>query len=129
MNVANMLGIIASIPDPMILESLLPNLHVRTKFLPSPKRKAAFDELNRLLQACQRRNQNMDVVGHDGEFMQEIGGRPIVIERVDQKFRPRLGLEKSATFPCGRGDHVGLGIVRRMFSLRLHSCSWQSLSG
>src|SRR5271169_426109 len=43
-----------------------------------------------------------------------------MIKRVDQEPRPRLGLKKRATFPCGRGDHIGLGIVRRMFSLRLH---------
>jgi len=99
MNVANMLGIIASIPDPMILESLLPDLHIRAELLPGAKGEAPFDELNRLLQACNRRDEDMDVVGHDDKFMQKISVTSVAIESLDEEFFPSIGIEKRTTPP------------------------------
>jgi hypothetical protein len=124
-----MLGVIASIPDAMILEPLLPHFHVRAEFLLRPKGKPAFDELNRLLQARHRRQKDMDMVRHNDEFMQKISHSPVVIESVDKKPCPSVIVEKRATFPRGRGSHVRLSIVGGVFSLRLHWCFRQSLSG
>src|ERR1700730_14099151 len=120
MNVANMLRIVASISDAMILESLLPDLHIRAKFLLRAKGKATLDELNRLLQACQRSHQDMDVVGHNGEFVQKIGGASVVIESVNQKLCPRISLKKRTTSPSFGRDHIGLAGIGRVFSLWSH---------
>src|SRR5713101_7498791 len=120
MDVTNMLGIVASIPDAMIMESLLPNLHVRAKFLLGSEGEAALDELNGLLQACQRSHEYMDVVGHDGEVMQKIGGTSVVIEGVNEKLCPPVVVEKRATSPGFRRDHVGLAGIGRVFSLWSH---------
>jgi hypothetical protein len=88
------LRIIASIPDAMILKSLLPNFHCRAQFFLCSIREATLDELNRIFEARQWRHENMDVVGHDGEFMQKISAISIVIKRVEEKLRPSLVVEK-----------------------------------
>src|ERR1700693_4605434 len=82
LDVANVLRVIAGIPETMILESLLPDLHVRVEFLLRPEGEAPFDELDCPLQACQRRDEDMDMVGHDDEFMEKIGGASVVLMRV-----------------------------------------------
>src|SRR5882762_6283601 len=117
MNVSNVLRIIATIPDAMIMKSLLPDLHVRAKLLLRAKGNATFDELDCFLQACQGRHKNMDMVGHDSEFMQKIGGTSVVIQSVDEKSRPSIGVEKRTTSPGFRRDHVGLPGISRVLSI------------
>ena len=95
-------GIVVCVTDAMVLKSLLPNLHVRAQFFLCSIRKTALDELNSPFEARPRSNERVKMVRHDNEFVQEIGGWPIVIERVDQKFRPRLSLKERAPCPGGR---------------------------
>ena len=56
------------------------------------------------------------MVGHDHEFVEQIGGTTIVIKSLDQQFRPGLSREQISSTPSRRSDHVGLAIVRRMLS-------------
>ena len=117
LNVANVLRIVVSVPNSMILESLLPDLHMRTKFLLGLEGEAAFDELNCFLQACQWRDEEIDVVGHDDEFMQKVSGASVVVEGVDKKSCPSIGVEMRTTSPSLRRDHISLACVGRMLPL------------
>src|SRR5215467_3301823 len=62
----------------------------------------------------------MNVIGHDDELVQQIDLAAIVIEGINQEFRPTMILEESSTAPGLGRDHVGLTGVARMFSLRPH---------
>jgi len=62
--------IILRVTNPMIRETRLPHRRLRLQ----AKRKSSLDELNSLLQGnlgC-RRDQRVEVVGHDHEVMQKI---------------------------------------------------------
>src|ERR1035441_1820011 len=99
-DIGNVNGIIIRIPDTMILKSLLPDFHIRAKFLLRSEGESAFDELNCFLQAGLWGDEHVKVVRHDHKFMKKIGRFPIVIERVDEKPGPALVAEQFATLPC-----------------------------
>jgi len=63
---------------------------MRTQFLLRSVRKSAFYELHSLFKACQRRNDQVQMIGHDYEFMKKISRPAIVINRIDQQIRPAL---------------------------------------
>ena len=102
----------------MILKPLLPDLHVGAEFLLRSIRKPALNELHRLFEVRLGRYQNMNVIGHNDKFVKQIRLATIVIESIDEQFRPSLRLEQRATPPCLSRDHVGLTGVSRVFSLR-----------
>src|ERR1700694_5917296 len=116
-DITNVRHIIAGVTNAVIMKPLLPDFHIRAKVLLRTKRKATFDELNGFLQARQRSDEDMDMVGHNGELVQKIGGTSVVIQSVDEKSRPSIGVEKRATSPGFRRDHVGLPGISRVLSL------------
>src|SRR5579864_3349141 len=117
-NVNRMNSIIARVADAMIRKPLLPNLHVRAQLLLRSVRKCTLNELHRLLQASQRRDDRMQMVRHDHELMQQIGGAAVMIDGVDQEIGPSLISKKVASLPRAGRDHVGLLRVGRMLPCR-----------
>jgi len=94
-----MLRVILKIPNPMIRETRLPDL-------PAPfeaERETSLDELHGSLQRnlLRGRDQQMNVIGHDDEFMEEIFSFvAIVSKRVEQKICCRHAPEDWLTL-CG----------------------------
>ena len=72
MNVMEVLVIVLGIPNPVVCKSATPNLHIRSKFLLGVKRKPILDELNCPLDRNRRSDQQVKMVGHQNEFVQEI---------------------------------------------------------
>ena len=56
------------------------------------------------------------MIGHYDEFMEKICSTTIVVKGVDEEFRPGLALKKRASAPSGRGNHVCVARVGRVFS-------------
>src|SRR5260370_13040192 len=98
-DVRNVHGIVVCVTDAMILKSFLPDLHVRAQFSLCPIRESAFDKLNRLFETRLRSDECVKMVRHDDEFMQKVGCASVVIQRVNQKFRPSFGVKESPAFP------------------------------
>src|SRR5579862_2543186 len=99
LDVKLMNSIVARVSDAVIRKSLLPDFQIRTDFLLCSIRESAFDELNRFFQARNRGKKNVNMVGHDDEFVEQISRTPIVKESMDQKSRPHLSREQSASAP------------------------------
>ena len=104
----------------MIRESLLPNLHVRSQFFLRLIREPAFDELNGFLKAREGRQDYMNVVGHDDEFVQEIRRATVMVESIDEQTSPRLSAKERTPTPRGGGNHVRMARVRGVLSGRSH---------
>jgi hypothetical protein len=68
----------------MIRESLLPNLHIGTELFLGSIGEPAFNELDGFLQARVGSKKNVNVIGHDHEFVQKISGSAIVVEGIDE---------------------------------------------
>lgn len=92
---------ILAVSDSMIRETRLPYRKLRFQ----AKRKSPLDELNGPLQrylGC-RRDQRVNVVGHDHEVMQKIFPLAAVMEEnIDEQIRSCVALEESSTL-CGDG--------------------------
>jgi hypothetical protein len=123
MNVTKMLGVISSVSDSVIMKSLLPDLHIGSEFGFRPKRKSALDILDRLFELAERRDQNMDVIGHQDECMEEVGGAAIVVESVDEQLCPAFVIKKRLPVPGLGRNHAGLAVVSGRFSLGNHSAT------
>src|SRR5579864_1652625 len=110
--------IVAHISNAMIRKSLLPYFEIRAQLLLRAIRKSAFDELHGLLQASQRRDDRMQMIRHDHELVQPIGGAAVMIDGVDQEIGPSLIAKKVAAPPRAGRDHVSLLRVSRMLPCR-----------
>jgi hypothetical protein len=63
--------VICFVSDAVVDVTTLPDFSVAYD-RPRPKRKAAFDELKGTLQGYFRGKQNMEVIRHDHEFVQQV---------------------------------------------------------
>jgi hypothetical protein len=85
------------IKDLLIREPALPYLAVKTKFLSGAERKAAFNQLHRLLKARLARNshQNMDMIRHNHEVVNRDFPRAhIASKNFDKQARHSISLEE-----------------------------------
>jgi len=82
-DVDDMHTVVILVANPMIGKPSLPDFQVRAKLLFRPIRKSAFDELHCFLEAGKRRDEYVQMIGHDNEFMEQISRFPIVTERID----------------------------------------------
>ena len=63
------------------------------------------------------------MIGHDHEFVQQIGRAAVMIKSVDHEARPTLIAEESASSPSGGRDHVSVRVAGCVLSFGLHLCS------
>jgi len=97
--------IILRIPDSVIGKTRLPDVYLF--LLAKPVGKPSLDELNGTLQRNRRRRrqQSVNVVRHDDEFMQQIFSLlAIVKHRVNQQSRPRIVTKNGSSLPCDGSD-------------------------
>src|SRR5882672_5814658 len=120
MDVSNVLGVVSSVPNPVILKSFLPDLHIRAQFFLCPEGEASLKELDCLFKAAEWRYQDMDVIVHDDKFVEKVGRASIMVEGVDEQLCPSFGVEKRTSAPGLGRDHVSLAVVGRRFSLGSH---------
>jgi hypothetical protein len=73
MDVLNVLLVILKIPDAMVGKPALPDLGVRSEFVLDAIGKPTFDKLSGAFQRDKGRDEEMKVIGHQNEFMQQIG--------------------------------------------------------
>jgi hypothetical protein len=99
MDVDHVLIEISRIPDPMVGETPLPHLPRILKLLLGTIRESSLNELGRFLQCSRWRDQQVKVVVHDHELMEQIGIAPIVINAVQYELYPALVSEER--FPSG----------------------------
>src|SRR5437899_4893001 len=96
--------IISFIANVMVRETLLP---YRPMLLAEPIRESTLDHLQRTLKRniLRGREQQMQMVGHDDEFMQhEFALLCIVLEHIDHELRRGMLAEDRGSFPCDRSD-------------------------
>ena len=72
LNVFPEFGILLPVSDASIMKARTPNFTAEIEFFFSAIRKAAFDELDGLLDGFVRSQQEMEVIGHQNEFVQAI---------------------------------------------------------
>lgn len=74
---------------------------------------AAFDELNCALNGnADRRDQEVDVVRHDDEFVeQEFVLTAVIVESREKQLRETVGLEESPALPRGGSDEVRVAFM------------------
>ena len=66
-----MRGVVGCVTNPMLIEPRSPDRAAKPRLFASTKRESALDELHRFFKRNigRRRYQQMDMVGHEGEFM------------------------------------------------------------
>src|SRR6266478_7339304 len=92
--------IISFIANVMVRETLLP---YRPMLLAEPIRESTLDHLQRTLKRniLRGREQQMQMVGHDDEFMRhEFALLCIVLEHIDHELRRGMLAEDRGSFPC-----------------------------
>jgi len=107
---------IHSIANSMIGEAPLPDFQIRLEFLLCAIGEAALDELNCALQSYLRSEEQMKMIGHQDEFVEEICFASAGKESFEEKPGPGFSLEKGAVLPRLRRDKVGLRVVRGMLA-------------
>jgi hypothetical protein len=68
----------------------LPNLTIPLQFSFGSERESALDELNRLFDRLDWRNEQVQMVWHDDKGMKFVSGSVIVIQDVDHQACPAL---------------------------------------
>ena len=121
-NVMDVEFVVLNVSNPVIGKSALPDLRIRTELFLRAMGEAALDELDRSLQGGLWSDQQMEVLGHQDEFVQEIGFALIRQEGFEEKARPGLSAEERAPLPCFGRDEVGLSVVGGMLA-----CGFQNL--
>lgn len=116
MNVADVQIEVCSVANAMIGESPLPDFKIRAKFLFGAVGKTTFDELDCAFESDFRSDQQVKMVGHEDEFVEQIGLASVGEEGFEKKAGPGLGLENGATLPGLRCDEVGLRVVRSVLA-------------
>src|SRR5579864_6239744 len=85
------------VQNPNLRKSLLPDGRVRSELASSSKGKSTLDELHGALngQIASDSQQQVEVVGHDNEFVQaEFSFLPVVVQDLYEELRGSIGLEK-----------------------------------
>ena len=83
---------------------------------------AALDELNCSFEGCPGCDEQMKVIGHQDEFVEEIGFALIREQRFEEQSSPGLGAKECAALPGFGRDEVGLSVVGGVLA-----CGFQNL--
>jgi len=111
MDVLEMFLVVRGIANSMIGKTSLPDFEIGSEFLLCSVRETTLDELESTLQGDLRRDQEMEVIGHEDEFVEEIGLASISEKSFEEETSPWLHLEERAALPRLRGDKVRLRVV------------------
>ena len=116
MDVIPMLLIIRRIPDPMVCIAALPNLQSLPPGLADRMRITTFDQLHDSFQGdLLRRNNRVNVVRHDHEFVQvEIPVPSISVDCIEKELGKFVDMEKAAAIPSLRSDEIRSEIISSM---------------
>ena len=79
---------VVGISNSMIRKPSLPDFQVRSKLFLCPVGESPFDELNRSFQGNGGSDQNMEVIGHEDEFVEKIGLASIGKEGLEEQASP-----------------------------------------
>ena len=90
---------VVAISNSMIRKPSLPDFQVRSKLFLCPVGESPFDVLDRLLQGDGGSNEQVKVVGHENEFVKQVGFASIGEESFEEESRPRLCPKDSTAFP------------------------------
>jgi hypothetical protein len=102
---------VLGISNPMIGEPSLPDFEIRPEFLFCPVRKPSLDELDCSFKRGYRSDEQVEMVGHQNKFVEEIGFASIGKQSFEEETGPGFGLKDGPALPCLRGDKVGLRVV------------------
>lgn len=109
-NVIAMGFVIDGTLNAMVRKSCLPYLAVESEFFLDPVRKAAFDELNGFFERklITGRDDRVQVVSHDDEFMQQEAAFVAVIPQdINEKLAVSIYLEQTPSSPTTRRNEKG----------------------
>ena len=121
-DVMDVLFVVFSIANAVIGKPALPDFEVRLELLFRSERETALDELDCAFQSYLRSEEQMKMIGHQDEFVEEIRFASIRKESFEEETSPGFSSKERSTLPCFGRDEVGLRVVGGVLA-----CGFQEL--